>query len=662
MRKSLVLPLLILGITCANAAIRPDLTQIALPEGAWHTEFFFLTDSGHLAGRTLIGTQPHLFVWHNGHLSVLQAKDVLWGDIIDVNPTGHVIGTCYLGDVSTEHAFAWKGGSFVSLTPNGCTESVPTAITTTDVVVGKAMDQEWHEHAFVWRDGVLTKLTPPDAVSSEVVHVFDSGDVVGMFTDAAGEEHAFLTTDGVFTVLTPPGALWSKVTSVMPDGRVIGTFLDADERWHGCVWENGDLIDLWPPDARTSDVVGYGPSGRLLGHYEDQKGRAFAFTWKDDTLLPIVPPGATGSLATAINGVDQVAGNYSDIHGQSHPFLWAEDVGCIPIDEVGVAEHIDESGRIYGHLGPWETRRAFTWFEGESLELAPGGGVSHIVSIDARGNVLGSSGSHGFLWRDGIFVELIPSGALFSHTIRVNLEGRVIGEFDNADGSSHAYTYQDGKLDVLTPPGGIQSHVMSLGEDGRILGEFPAERNSYAFTWKDGNFTTLGLPGTELSSAVSLEKNGAIFGEMVIASQPHGFLWIDGRIVSLTPGGGISSRILVGNGQGMKAGVFFDRDYVEHAFVVSPAFKSTAIARPALRRKPPRTTRKAKMTLRGTADAESTLVEYSLNGGRWRAARGTETWALTARLSFGKNKILVRSSVAEIYSEPLNLVIRRIRR
>ncbi|MGE5096750.1 MAG: hypothetical protein ACM3SO_16560 [Betaproteobacteria bacterium] len=228
----------------------------------------------------------------------------------------------------------------------------------------------------------------------------------------------------------------------------------------------------------------------------DAVGRSFigccafqhAFFWRNGTMLDINPPGNLNSRAWAVNN-------------------------------NGTAVIEGDSNRIY------------TWRDGE-FTLLPFAGFPNDINNGGAvtGGWLSGTGTHAFIYKDGVLTDLGTLGGQFSAGNAVNNDGVVVGGAAPSGFSPvHAFAYMDGAMRDLGTLGGAASTATDVNDDGVVVGRSQdASGQLVAFAWDAAQgMRTLPVPGA--NNAVSINNRGDIVG-----TSSHGsFLLSDGAVTML---------------------------------------------------------------------------------------------------------------------------------
>jgi probable HAF family extracellular repeat protein len=146
--------------------------------------------------------------------------------------------------------------------------------------------------------------------------------------------------------------------------------------------------------------------------------------------------------------------------------------------------------------------------------------AGEVVGVDSPSAAL--SGSHGYLYDNGIYTILAPSPSTeqWSNAVDINNAGQVLGEYQDGMGE-HGFIYDNGNYTILDAPNAnpaVGTTVFGFNDLGQVVGS--------GFTYSDGSYTALDSPqGTLGTSAMAINNSGQIVGSYSVVSQ-HGFVAI----------------------------------------------------------------------------------------------------------------------------------------
>jgi probable HAF family extracellular repeat protein len=197
------------------------------------------------SGKQVVGTVDNWkgFVWQNNVLTLLGDLGGGCSNAMDINDTGHIVGSSCTTEVNRPHATLWHQGAVFDLgVVPGQDDAGASAINLIGQIVGSSgtMDPETYEitsRSFLY-DGTLNVLPVP-GTEGYAGDINDSGVVVGTMRAAGGfsKWHAYIYADGVVTNLNSlipagSGLHLAYGTAINNAGQIVGTAFDAQGRYH----------------------------------------------------------------------------------------------------------------------------------------------------------------------------------------------------------------------------------------------------------------------------------------------------------------------------------------------------------------------------------------------------------------------------------------------
>lgn len=237
--------------------------------------------------------------------------------------------------------------SYTVLTKPHKTNIIPTALNSSNQIVGVYTDSQLVQHGFVSTRGAYTKVDVPGAYPGTTAPsgINEFGAVVGSYQDGGNfGERGFVLNHGVYTTFDV------TLANAVPDttyamgindwGQVVGNYLDYDGTTRGFVMSNGVYtsfdIHVTDPTINVNATLpaGINDLGQITGFYTtDINGdfttvAAHGFVLSGSITTTLDVPGAlngtygAGTQATGINLFGQVVGFYVDTAGITHGFVW----------------------------------------------------------------------------------------------------------------------------------------------------------------------------------------------------------------------------------------------------------------------------------------------------------------------------------------------------
>jgi probable HAF family extracellular repeat protein len=325
------------------------------------------------------------------------------------------------------------------------------------------IDEDAATHAMLWVFGIPIDLgtlgAAPTANSAVIWPVKNGRGVISGITEVPGDD--------------PFGEDWScSAFMAKTPGHVC----------RGFVWEDGEMRALPTLGGTHGFATGTNNRGQTVGWAENSfedptcnrttqflQFRAVVWGPDPDQLRELPPLGDdTVSSATAINDKGQVAG-ISGICSQAvgelsaiHAVIWERDGTITDLGNLGgVAWNtpmaMNDRGEVVGFANAAGTEpptafnyRAFRWTRKtgmQDLGTLDGDTRAQALGINERGQVVGLSrgtGFRGFLWEDGVMVDLnqrIASGSRDTIIVAgdINDFGIITGQSVDASGVASAF-------------------------------------------------------------------------------------------------------------------------------------------------------------------------------------------------------------------------------
>lgn len=162
------------------------------------------------------------------------------------------------------------------------------------------------------------------------------------------------------------------------------------------------------------------------------------------------------------------------------------------------------------------------------------------LAVNARGQVVGSSNSHAFLYWKNVITDLGSLGGQGGSARDINDAGLIVGSAQTSDGEWHAFAYKNGFMEDLGTLGGSSSGAYAVNSAGDIVGASATVPNDsysgHAFVYKNGEMHDLGTLGGRSSEADGINNKGDVVGHAdTAAGMSHGFLYREGEMIDLGP-------------------------------------------------------------------------------------------------------------------------------
>lgn len=375
----------------------------------------------------------------------------------------------------------------------------------------------------------------------------------GRITDAYGG----ISGDTVFHVYRQAGSYFSTVTVRDDDGGTISMaapnpvfVFDAGERKAVAGYEAFDLGTLGGNSARPWDL---NDRGQVVGASSVANGATHAFLWDQSGMHDLGTLGHEGSEAVRINEAGTIVGTAwikyrqswdgaaeraADLLGSPVGALWQNGLGRLLDSTPGPplrVRALNEMGDVaWTHVERTDGNFGWLWRNGNWQPLSRESSLPY--AMNARGDVVGVTGSHAVLWSDGSTRDLgvlactlySPSGDCgYSTAMDINDGGQIVGISNDGFGSSsyHFVLWEGDAVHDLGPAPPGAGIVVLINERGQIAGS----AGDQAYFWSDGNKVTLPALGG-MMRVLGLNDNGEVVGTVFLSNDAqHVFVWSQAR-------------------------------------------------------------------------------------------------------------------------------------
>lgn len=301
-----------------------------------------------------------------------------------------------------------------------------------------------------------------------------------------------------------PGGTFSSAYDNNNIGEIVGIATDAGGVNRRVIWQNGVIVDTLPQPGSASTRAWQMNENRQLVGFANQGsgGIGYGVYWDHGSVVKLQPlPGtaASGAAANGLNAIGDVAGGGTGGGGTvplyQHAGIWRNgllyrDLGVIPGGNYSMAYDINDGGQVTGTGtagGTGARQYAFVWSNGTFTVLPdlPGSFLQSVGrSINSRGDVAGqSNGGEPVVWKNGL-VQALPMPVRLANTVsEINDSGDVAGTV-----GAVGVLWRQGQYIPLDPwPGASVNSSVARGinNQGVVVGEsyFPAGQGVHAVQW-----------------------------------------------------------------------------------------------------------------------------------------------------------------------------------
>jgi hypothetical protein len=302
-------------------------------------------------------------------------------------------------------------------------------------------------------DYIFTTYNVPDALDTSINDINDLGVFVGDFGDIATNramnpgQRGFMQTPVSLEFIEYPGSRQTSAQGLNNSGVVVGEYVDSSGRGHGFILQDGNYSRVDYPGANHTTLTDINDEGMMAGAYVDGLGIIQGFmyngsqfsSYKLDTL----------SVATFLNGISNdglLVGTSTVLDINSFPIAQKVVGFATPPDEVISVPNLEQGA--FGTGG--------TFVQGISNANVMVG--RYISVVGGVPNQVADVHYRGFIYEQGAdpayrdvdlpgsdctfqLVQANPQvpGACVRSLESMNVEGTIVGYFDNNDGTLHGF-------------------------------------------------------------------------------------------------------------------------------------------------------------------------------------------------------------------------------
>jgi hypothetical protein len=238
-----------------------------------------------------------------------------------INQNGSVAGLYYDASQNRHGVFLPVGGTLVEFDPPGSTDTVPTAINSSNQIVGLAKINKKFVSFLRSGSGKFVILSLPGASDFRANAINDSKQIAGWYTDSGNVTHSYIRQpDGTFTFFDEPDAasLGTFAQAMNNSGAVTGYYYDSQSSIHGFVRDAAGNYASFDAPGGIGSTGGdkINDAGTVIGIFGDFEVDGSFERDALGNIQSIAVPGPAVTVAFGINNLDVVVGEAQGAVGQ----------------------------------------------------------------------------------------------------------------------------------------------------------------------------------------------------------------------------------------------------------------------------------------------------------------------------------------------------------
>jgi uncharacterized membrane protein len=230
------------------------------------------------------------------------------------------------------------------------------------------------------------------------------------------------------------------------------------------------------PGGFNTQAYGINSLGEVVGYYS---GGVFLYSGGSYATLSGMPP---SPFAQGLNARHQVVGTYL-VHDGANGFLWGGgSYTTIGLGGGSAALGINDAGQVVGQSG------TVGWLlsEGRYTVLrVPGSFTTSAAGINNAGQIVGSTvvggQGFGFLLSGGVYTTFQVPGASVTYAQGINDRGQIAGYYSDSAGNGHGFVLSDGVYAALDVPGATGTGAFGINDAGQLVGDYGDARGGHGF-------------------------------------------------------------------------------------------------------------------------------------------------------------------------------------
>ena len=415
-----------------------------------------INDRGQVTGFYFNGTTDVGFLYSNGIWTTLSDPSPTAGGYTvpaSINDRGQVTGTL------TEEGFLYSNGTWTTLSdPSAGAKGFtrPASINDKGQVTGYYFNGTTYV-GFVYSNGIWTNLSDPSAApgkSTVALSINDKGQVTGYYYDGTTYQGFIATPSDVDHKREPPTLTITDHSLSLSAGGTIPLPISVSP------YDADDTVTVKISGVPSFDTITAGD-----GHAVAKKGNSYTFTAAD------VQSGLT---------------LHSSFDRQDHP------------DHDHHEHDRDEGEHSERRLAAEQSKLTVTAFNTTHGEYAAAPPQTITVTNTPPTYTFNALND--------------PSGTSTTSTA-INASGQVIGNFRDNSGVIRGFLYSDGKYTTIDPSGSTETLLKGINDFGQVVGAYFLGSTGHSFLYSGGIYTTLNDPSGTRTIATAINDAGQIVGQ-----------------------------------------------------------------------------------------------------------------------------------------------------
>ena len=459
-------------------------------------------------------------------------SSVAWG----TNKHSFVVGnfTTASGEVEG-YAFLYFSQFKTFVAPKSTNFTRINAINDSNTVVGDFLGTDNFYHGFIIANNG-TKYSQYDVnkgvVSTSLFALNNSGSFGGA-TGSGGPNQGFISVGGKVTSFYGSGTDNTFVYGLDDSNNSVGTYYDSNNNAHGFYRAaNGTISEVVFPGALQTSCQGLNDSGEITGWYEDASGQFHGFTDIGGQFRAndFIYTGGVSSIGNYVGyyygpGISSTSNCNGAISTTCYSYFAspvsvgftneqvpnAESTSVYSINNSNVMAgfYTDSTGINHGMTLSGNTVTTIDDPKGQT------GGTS-CYGLNNMSEVVGayltsSNVTQGFLYDNGAYNDIGPSGALSSIAYNINDSGAITGTYNDSGNVQHGFIFNNAKYQTVDVPGGTNTSVFGINASGLATVDYLGASGFWqSATYNGSKFTGLAVPGALDTYAHAINKSGNV--------------------------------------------------------------------------------------------------------------------------------------------------------